>query len=72
MFFEPDREILIASSAEDVVHWLRSISRDEARGVGQAMRERALRDHDYTRRALQVHEILSRESDGNSRLRDSP
>lgn len=61
IFFEPDREILIASCAEEVVHWLRSVGRDEARGIGKAMRERALRDHDYASRARQVHEILSRE-----------
>ena len=57
-FFEPDREILIASGAEDVVHWLRSVSAREAHGVGAAMRARALRDHVYPARAQQVHQIL--------------
>ena len=57
-FFEPEREILIASCAEDVVHWLRSVGRQEALGIGQAMRGRALRDHDYAGRARQVHAIL--------------
>ena len=57
-FFEPDREILIASCAEDVVHWLRSIGAAEARTIGNMMRERALRDHDYAGRARQVHQVL--------------
>jgi spore maturation protein CgeB len=57
-FFEPDREILIASCAEDVVHWLRSTDPTEARSIGEAMRKRALRDHDYAGRAGEVHEIL--------------
>jgi spore maturation protein CgeB len=60
-FFEPEREILIAGCAEDVVHWLRSVGRAEASGVGEAMRARALRDHDYAGRARQVHAILRRE-----------
>ena len=58
-FFEPDREILIASCAEDIVHWLRSIGAYESRTIGLAMRERALREHDYAMRARQVHQILS-------------
>ena len=57
-FFEPDREILIASCADDVVHWLRSIGPREARSIGSAMRRRALRDHDYAGRAQQVHQVL--------------
>ena len=57
-FFEPDREILIAAGAEDVVRWLRSIGAAQARGTGAAMRARALRDHVYSARALEVHRIL--------------
>ncbi len=57
-FFEPEREILIASGAEDVVHWLRSVSASEARGIGSAMQARVLRDHVYSARAREVHAIL--------------
>jgi spore maturation protein CgeB len=60
-FFEPEREILVASCAEDVVDWLRSVGPVEAREVGHAMRARALRDHDYAGRAREVHAILRRE-----------
>lgn len=58
LFFTPGREILVASSAADVVGFLRAIGRVQARGIGAAMRERALREHDYARRAAQVDYIL--------------
>jgi len=58
-FFAPTTEILIASSAEDIVQLLRSINSAEARRIGTAMRQRALRDHAYALRAREVHEILS-------------
>jgi spore maturation protein CgeB len=57
-FFEPDREILVASSAEQVVRHLRQTSTDQARLIGTAMRERALRDHTYKMRAQLVGQAL--------------
>ncbi|PYX09152.1 MAG: hypothetical protein DMG88_07590 [Acidobacteria bacterium] len=57
-FFEPGREILVASSAEKIVSFLREIPWQHASEVGQAMRHRALRDHTYSLRAQQVHEVL--------------
>lgn len=57
-FFEPDREILIASSAQDIVGYLRELRREEATAIGAAMRSRALRDHTYRLRAKQVDTIL--------------
>jgi spore maturation protein CgeB len=58
-FFALRREILVASSAEGVVRWLRTLSDEDAREVGDAMRARALRDHTYALRARQVDSILS-------------
>jgi spore maturation protein CgeB len=58
-FFALRREILVASSAEGIVRWLRTLSDDDAREVGVAMRARALRDHTYALRAQQVDAILS-------------
>lgn len=58
-FFTPCREILTASSAEDVAHWLRTVTPDEARRIGDAMRARAWRDHAYHLRAKEVDKILS-------------
>jgi spore maturation protein CgeB len=58
-FFALRREILVASSAEGIVRWLRTLSDEDAREVGAAMRARALRDHTYALRAQQVDAILS-------------
>ena len=58
-FFEPWYEILVASSADGIVHWLRSVSRERAREVGLAMRDRALREHTYALRAREVDQILA-------------
>jgi spore maturation protein CgeB len=57
-FFEPGKEILTASSATDVVNWLRSIEPQRASEIGAAMRQRALRDHTYQLRARQLDRIL--------------
>ena len=57
-FFEPGREILLASSAEEIVHLLRTLDKEQSTQVGAAMRVRALRDHTYALRARQVNEIL--------------
>ncbi len=61
-FFALRREILVASSAEGIVRWLRMLDDTEAREVGEAMRARALRNHTYELRARQVDAILSASS----------
>lgn len=58
-FFSLRSEILVASSAEGVVGWLRMLNQEDAREVGDAMRVRALREHTYALRAQQVDAILS-------------
>ena len=60
-FFEPGQEILVASSGEDVISHLVSADERRARHIGEAMRRRALRDHTYQQRALQVQAVLSEE-----------
>jgi len=57
-FFDPGREILVAQSAEEVVTYLRGKSPSEARSIGDAMRMRALAQHTYTQRAVEVEQIL--------------
>lgn len=57
-FFECGKEILLANSAEDIVGFLRSTGRQQERSIGDAMRTRALREHTYSLRARQVHDIL--------------
>jgi len=60
-FFEPDREILLARNAEEIVRHLRSVDATSARQVGDAMRQRALRVHTYALRAQQVDQVLTRQ-----------
>lgn len=57
-FFAPEKEILVAGSAEEIVSWLRNTSADKAREIGGNMRKRALQDHTYALRAKEVDAIL--------------
>ena len=57
-FFAPDSEILIASSAEEIVAHLRSHNAKKGRAIGEAMRARALSDHTYELRVRDVDSIL--------------
>lgn len=57
-FFALGTEILVASSAEGIVRWMRGVSDDHVREIGAAMRVRALRDHTYSLRAKQVDSVL--------------
>jgi spore maturation protein CgeB len=57
-FFQPDREILIAHDADDIVSCLHQTSAADARHIGSAMHARALRDHRYESRAKLVDMIL--------------
>jgi len=50
-FFEPDEEILLADSPEDVILHLRGHSIPESRAIGRRMRERVLAEHTGERRA---------------------
>jgi spore maturation protein CgeB len=58
-FFEPDREILVATSAADIVNHLRTTPPARAQALGRAARQRVLRDHTYTARAAELDCVLS-------------
>lgn len=62
-FFEPGCEILVARNAGEIVDLLRTVDAKLAKEMGEAMRKRALLEHTYVLRALQVREIL-RQSTG--------
>ena len=57
-FFVPDREILVASNAEEIVAALREHSPADCRAIGNSMRERALREHTYELRVKEVDAVL--------------
>jgi len=58
LFLEPGREVLLASNGEDVVEHLRTLTPERARSIGQAARERTLRENTYQQRALQVEALF--------------
>jgi spore maturation protein CgeB len=58
-FFVPEKEILVAGSAEEIVACLRGVTREEARQIGLNMRQRALRDHTYALRAREFDAIAA-------------
>jgi len=59
-FLEPGREVLTASSGEDVARLVRELTPARAATIGRAARRRALGEHTYAHRADQVESILSR------------
>lgn len=52
--FEPGKEIIVVRTAEDVVEALRRYGPQERARIGNAFRQRALRDHTYAQRAEQA------------------
>lgn len=58
LFLEPDTEVLVAGSGEEVATLLLSLSQNEARAIGRAALRRVLSDHTYAQRAAQVEAVL--------------
>jgi spore maturation protein CgeB len=57
-FFQPDEEILVAASAEDVVGHLHRVSAARAHEIGRRARARVVRDHTYDQRAEALEQLL--------------
>jgi spore maturation protein CgeB len=58
MFLEPDREVLVASSGDEVVEQLRRLTPERAREIGRAAWSRVLAEHTYSHRASQLERVL--------------
>ncbi len=58
-FLEPDREILVAHTGDDVARHLESVSERRARAIGAAAMRRVISEHTYAHRAALVHRILN-------------
>jgi spore maturation protein CgeB len=58
MFLEPGREVLVASSGEDVAAHVASLDGERAARVGAAARRRVLAEHTYAQRAAQLDGLL--------------
>ena len=57
-FLEPGREVLVARTAEDIVHHLRTVDAAAARAIGQAAHARVLHTQTYAIRAREVDALL--------------
>lgn len=62
-FFAPGQEILVAATAEEIVHHLRTVSASEARSIGNAAHQRVLDDHTYASRAALLEGMLVQASE---------
>ena len=58
MFLEPDREVLVARSGEDVIRHLRTLGTTRAKMIGDAALQRVLAEHTYQHRAEQLQQLL--------------
>jgi spore maturation protein CgeB len=57
-FFAPGEEILIVKNSREVIEILRTMSRDEARQIGERARERVLAEHTAAHRAAELEELI--------------
>jgi len=57
-FFEPGTEVVVADSGADVVVQLAALNNERASTIGRRARERALVQHTYAQRALEVEALL--------------
>jgi spore maturation protein CgeB len=58
-FFEPEREILVASSGAEVAETLAGLEAGKARAIGEAALRRVLAEHTYAHRAALVEALLT-------------
>ncbi len=66
-FLTPDREVLVAHDADDVVQQLQALDDERAKQIGKAARQRVLAEHTYQHRALQLQRLL----DANKQFSDN-
>lgn len=57
-FFEPDKEIFIARTGDEVLEYVRKINDRRAHAVGEAAYHRVMAQHTYGHRAAQLEEVL--------------
>jgi len=68
-FMEPDKEILVAGSGEEVAAMLDALTPERAREIGLAGKRRILSEHTYAHRALRFEIILGVEKISGEVLR---
>lgn len=61
--FEPGKEILISTSSEDTLGFLREISKEKSREIGENARHVVLKNHTGTHRAIELENYISEKTD---------
>jgi spore maturation protein CgeB len=59
MFFEPDTEILIARSGEEVAHILSTLTKERAHQIGNAAYKKVIEHHTYHQRSKLLQTIFN-------------
>ncbi len=59
LFLEPDREVLVARDGQDVAEFVRTITPERAKAIGEAALARVLAGHTYDRRAEQADALFT-------------
>jgi spore maturation protein CgeB len=57
-FLEPDREVLVAGSGEEVAEHVAALTPGRRRAIGDAARRRVLAEHTYAHRAATLESVL--------------
>ena len=57
-FLEPDSEVLVAETGEDVVRHMRSLTDQHRAEIGRSARARMLREHTYAQRVLELERAI--------------
>jgi spore maturation protein CgeB len=57
-FLEPETEVLVANSGDDVAQWVSELSREKAATIGRAARRRILSKHTYAHRVAELETVL--------------
>ncbi|HEY2210820.1 MAG TPA: glycosyltransferase [Bradyrhizobium sp.] len=65
VFLEPDKEILVARSGEEIAAILARLTPDRARKIADAARKHILAHHTYTQRARKVDALLNELTSGD-------
>lgn len=66
-FFRPQQEILLPTSAEDVIRYITEASDDEVRLIGDRAQERVLAEHTSRHRAIQFERAVEQANSSSNR-----
>lgn len=59
-FFRPDEEVLVARSSQDMARYIRFVTEEDARRIGERALARVLAEHSYEHRGDQLQRLFAR------------